>query len=149
MFLKLPKKILWSSLVLFVIAVSGGFAYYKSVYLPAQVPDELQIKTVTARQGETVIFASGSGTLIAAYEIELGFGVSGPIDQLFVQVGDKVQAGEGNRKQLESTLASDQLAVMTAQQGLDDIYSHAAMMTAQTQLDLANAREDLGKAEYT
>ncbi len=138
MFLKLPKKILWFAMVLFIIAVSGGFAYYKSVYLPAQVPDELQIKTVTARQGEIVIFASGSDTLIAANEIELGFAVSGPIDQLFVQVGDKVQIGdklavEGNRNQLESASASDQLAVMTAQ----------------TQLDLANAREDLGKAEYT
>ncbi|NIM94644.1 MAG: hypothetical protein GTO18_13165 [Anaerolineales bacterium] len=45
------------------------------------------------RLGDLILFASGSGTLIAADEIELAFCVSGPVAELNVAVEDEVQAG--------------------------------------------------------
>ena len=149
---KIPKKILWMALVMFIVVGGGGYAYYNAVYLPAQTPDEPGIQITTVRQGDLVIFASGSGTLITTDEIYLGFGTNGLLAELYVRVGDEVHEGDilavqGNREQLEATVAADQLAVMNAQQALDDIYARSDVVRAQAQLDLANAMDKLHSSE--
>lgn len=138
-----------------LILISGsGFAYYQFAYLPAQTADEPEIQTATVRQGDLVIYASGSGVLVAGEKIELGFGTNGPVAEIHVQPGDQVMAGEvlavqGEREQLEAAVAADELAVINAQQSLDAIYEDADIATAQAQVNLANARDELYTAEYT
>jgi len=154
MFTKSSRKRLLFAFGLLILFVGGGFAYYQVFYLPSQTPEEPDIQTTVVRQGDLVIYASGSGTLIAADEIELGFGTNGPVAELSVQVGDEVQAGDvlavqGDREQLESAVMADQLSFMNAQMALEDLYENSDLVSTQAQLDLANARDELHTAQYT
>jgi HlyD family secretion protein len=155
MFSKLNKRHYFIIAVGILALVSiGGFAYYRLGYLPSQAQDEAEIQTTTVRQGDLVIYASGSGKLIALNELELGFGTSGLISELNVQAGDEVMAGDvlavqGDREQLEASVATDQLSVINAQNALDDLYDNADVTAAQAQFDLANAKDALRSAEFT
>ncbi len=155
MFSKIGKKGLWIVLGLLILASAGGFAYYRQVVLPSQTTvEEPEIQTTVVRQGDLVIYASGSGTLIVMNEVVLGFGTGGPLAELHVQVGDKVKTGdvlaiEGEREQLEAQVAADELAVREAQTALDDLYENADLVTAQAQLTLADAKDTLNTAQYT
>ncbi|HUS84184.1 MAG TPA: efflux RND transporter periplasmic adaptor subunit [Anaerolineales bacterium] len=151
---KFSKRTLLIVGVILILVVGSGFAYYNFAYLPAQTADEPEIQTATVRQGELVIYASGSGVLIAGDEIELGFGTNGPVAEIHVQPGDQVMPGDvlavqGEREQLEAAVAADKLTVINAQQSLDAIYENADITTAQAQIDLANAQDELNTAEYT
>ncbi|KPK92107.1 MAG: hypothetical protein AMJ88_11880, partial [Anaerolineae bacterium SM23_ 63] len=153
MFSRISRKHLIIAFVFIFLISVGGFAYYRSTYLTAQTADEEEIQTSVVRRGDLIIYASGSGTLIAANEKELGFGANGPVAELNVQVGDEVKAGDvlavqGDREQLEAAVAADQLSVMNAQKALDDLYANADLVAAQAQLDLANARDELSSAQY-
>ena len=137
-----------------VLAVGGGLAFTKFTQMSAQQEDEPGIQTTTVRQGDLVIYASGSGVLVAGDEIELGFGTNGLVAEILVQPGDQVEAGDvfaiqGEREQLEATAAADELAVINAHQSLDSIYDDADVASAQAQINLANARDELYSAEYT
>jgi HlyD family secretion protein len=153
MFSRLSKKHLLIAFSFLILLGVGGFAYYRSTYLPARTANEEEIQTSVVRQGDLVIYASGSGTLIAADEKELGFGANGPVAELYVQVGDEVKAGDvlavqGDREQLEAAVSADQLSVMNAQKAVDDLYANADLVAAQAQLDLANALDELQAAQY-
>jgi HlyD family secretion protein len=154
MFSKIGKKGLWIILGVLILASAGGFAYYRQVVLPSQTVDEPQIQTAVARQGDLVIYASGSGTLTVMNEVALGFGTSGTVAELHVQVGDTVKTGDvlavqAEREELEAAVATDELAVREAQKALDDLYENADTVAAQAQLDLADARDALNTAQYT
>ena len=87
------KKLTWIIVVFIVLAASGGFAYYKLAYLPSQTTTTTAImQTATVRQGDLVIYASGTGTLVASDEVSLGFKTGGEIIQILFNVGDTVQA---------------------------------------------------------
>lgn len=151
---KFSKKTLLIVGAILIVVVGSGFAYYNIAYLPAQTADEPEIQTATVRQGNLVVYASGSGVLIAGDEIELGFGTNGPVADVLVQPGDQVIAGDvlavqGEREQLEAAVAADKLTVINAQQSLDSIYEKADVATAQAQITLADARDARYSAEYT
>ena len=151
---KFSKKTLLIVGTILILVVGSGFAYYNFAYLPAQTTEEPEIQTATVRQGDLVIYASGSGVLIAGDEIALGFGTNGPIAEIHVQPGDQVVAGyvlavQGEREQLESAVAADELTAINARQSLDAIYENADVATAQAQINLANAQDELYSAEYT
>ncbi len=139
--------------ILVVISV-GGFAYYNSAQSASQDAGEPEIQTATVRQGDLVVLASGTGTLVANGDMGLGFGTSGIIEEILIQVGDEVTEGDvlavqGNREDLDSSVASAKLAVLNAQEALDEIYKNADAVTAQASLDLANAQDEMKSAEYT
>lgn len=151
---KFSKKTLLIVGAIFIVVVGSGFAYYNFVYLPTQAVDEPEIQTATVRQGDLVIYASGSGVLIAGDEIELGFGTNGPVAEIHAQPGDQVSAGDvlavqGEIEQLEAIVAADELAAINARQSLDAINEDADVATAQAQTNLANAQDALYSAEYT
>ena len=151
---KFSKKTLLIAGAILVVVVGSAFAYYTLAYLTTQTADEPDIQTATARQGDLVIYASGSGVLIAGDEIELGFGTNGLVAEINVQPGDHVTAGDvlavqGEREQLEAAVAADKLAEINARQSLESIYEKAGVTTAQAQTNLANAQDALYNAEYT
>ncbi len=154
MFSKISKKHIIIAFVFIFLISAGGFVYYQATYLPAQATDEDEIQTTVVRQGDLVIYASGSGTLITINEMELGFGTNGTVAELDVQVGDKVNAGDilaiqGDRDQLEAAVTGDQLSVINAQNALDELYENADLVAAQAQLNLATAQDELSSALYT
>ncbi len=119
---------------------------------PNEADEELQ--TAVARQGDLVLFASGSGSLIPGREVELGFGANGPVAELNVQAGDVVEAGDilavaGEQEQLQAAVASAELSLLEAQAALDAIYEGADRTTAEALLELGNAQDALEDAQRT
>lgn len=120
---------------------------------PAQTtasPEQLQTSVV--RQGDIVLSASGSGTLIAGNTQQLGFGVSGTVEQLDVQAGDQVVvdqvlAVQADSDQLDAAVAAAKLDLLQAQQDLQSLYDNADQVTAQAKLDLADAQQAYDDAQ--
>ncbi len=119
---------------------------------PNAADEELQ--TAVVRQGDLVLFASGSGSLIPGREVELGFGANGPVAELNVQAGDVVDAGDilavaGEQEQLQAAVASAELSLLEVQAALDAIYEGADRTTAEALLELGNAQDALEDAQRT
>jgi RND family efflux transporter MFP subunit len=135
---------LWIALV--VCLVGAGvilYYYYKFVYLPNQAADQASVvQTATARQGDLVISASGTGTL-AAEEMELSFEAGGEVTKLLVKAGDRVEAGE-LLAEVDSTDA--QIKYAEAKRNYQELTSAAAIASAQEAV--AQAQADLDRAIY-
>jgi len=169
------NKLFWIALLtLFLLAGGGGYLYYNNVYLQAQQPVEQEaIATYTVGRGDLVITASGSGTLIPATEIALGFRSGGVLSQVLVKVGDEVEAGqvlarlddaaerdkvaqaEINLRQAELNLAAltdgvDPADLAAAQANLLAAKATLAKLTAPpTEQEMLAAQENLRSAQET
>ncbi|NIX10003.1 MAG: HlyD family efflux transporter periplasmic adaptor subunit, partial [Gammaproteobacteria bacterium] len=101
--------------------------------------------TYTVGRGDLAITASGSGTLIPASEIALGFRSSGTLSELLVEVGDRVEAGDVLAR-LDDTDAQDQLA--QAQINLRQAELNLTELTEEVDAaDLASAQASLSSAK--
>jgi HlyD family secretion protein len=148
---RIPRWVRWIILAVLVVAIGGG-AYFlitaqqaKAAAAAATPP----LQTATARTGNLILRASGTGTLIASNEVNLGFKTSGTLTTLNVKLGDKVTAGE-----LVATLddTNQLLQLSQAQQSLNQLTSPSAIATAQlavttAQANVINAQAALGGAQ--
>ena len=141
---KSSKRVLWIVLALIVLAGGGGFAYYRMVYLPAQTTDEPTMQTATARQGDLIIYASGTGTLVPAAEASFGFNTSGQVSKINVKVGDTVEAGQLLAELDNST---QEIQYTQAKRTLAELTSPYAIATAEQ--DLATAQQDVNSTRST
>jgi len=146
-FIKRLRRRQWLALLGILLAGAAAAVYLETASA------EPQMQTATVRQGDLVLRASGTGTLVSQDEVQLGFGVSGPIAELHVQIGDHVEqddvlAVEGEQEKLTAAVASSQLEVLNAEQSLASLYDSADLVAAQAQLALADARQNLKDAEY-
>jgi HlyD family secretion protein len=105
------KRLFWIiMLALVLVASGGGYYYYNNIYLQAQEPvEEPTIATYTVSRGDLVITASGSGTLVPAAEMALGFRSGGVLAEVLVGVGDKAESGQVLAR-LDDADAQDQVA---------------------------------------
>ena len=164
-FSKLPKRTVWIILVVVVLVSLGGIAYYQILYKPAQQQtDEPSLQTATVRRGDIVLYASGSGTLAPAAEASFGFGVSGQVKEVYVNVGDVVEAGQllaeldNITQEIQYTQAKRELAEMTspfalatAEQAIavallevDSAYGHLAYLISP---EVLHWEEEIAKVE--
>lgn len=135
--------------LLFLIPVAalagiGAVAYFGASASAAAGGDEEELQTATARRGDLSLVATGTGTLIPATEVELGFDTSGELAQILVVVGDVVEVGQVLAR-LEPTSAETALAEAEAE--LREMTSPLAV--AQAHLAVADAQEALESAQYT
>ncbi len=140
------KKAFWIGIILVLaLAGGGGYAYYRSIYLPGQAPPETTIITTQVRSGDMVVSVSGSGTLAPASEIDLGFQEGGYLDEVLVKVGDQVQEGDVLAQletgDLELAVIEADIKVREAQLDLVDASEGA------TDAELANAEAALQSAQ--
>ena len=141
----LSQKLAWIGVIALIVIGSGGFAYYRLAYLPAQAATEdSQMQTAIIRQGDLTIYASGTGTLIAQSEANFGFKTSGQVTKVNVRVGDVVEAGQVLGA-LESTSAM--MNYEQAQRALDELTSPIAIATAESAV--ATALDTLATAKTT
>jgi len=158
MLTKLKNNKVLYLLIGLVLLSAIGFSVYRLVIHPAhqqtasgQATQTLQ--TAVVYKGDLSIFARGSGVLVSLDQARLGFGSSGSVSAVHVAVGDSVKKGDplaiqGNTEQLTAAVASDQLALIEAEQNLSRLISEAGVVTAQAQKDLAAAESTLQKEVY-
>ena len=143
---KKSSKTLWFVLIFLLLAAVGGYGYYQYFYLPTQQVEEgPSYQTAIARKGDIVLLASGSGTLIPAAELNLGFESGGTLSAILVEVGSEVEVGQV-LAQLDDAELQEQLIM--AQRNLRELVSPAVIAAAekgvaQAQIDLVEAEDDL------
>ncbi len=140
---KRSTRVILTLAIILVLAGAGGYAYYSQIYLPSQTTTETTtMQTATIKQGDLVIYASGTGTLIASDKVSLAFKTSGQVTSLNVEVGDKVNAGDI----LATVEDSDaQVAYTQARRSLNELTSLSAIANAQSAI--ATAMNDLSDAK--
>ncbi|MGE5124385.1 MAG: efflux RND transporter periplasmic adaptor subunit [Acidobacteriaceae bacterium] len=140
------KALFWILIIVILAAAGGGYYYYRQSTATAEAAGTTPLQTAAVRRGSLVISASGTGSVISENTAQLGFEYSGVLAQLDVAVGDEVKAGDilatsapsDDAATLQSKLTSAKLAVLQAQQNLDDLTSGTA-----TQVSLAQLQSDL------
>jgi HlyD family secretion protein len=150
------KWVAWVSLTLLIVAAAGGFRYYTAGGLRGNTSQSAgstptAAQNAVARRGSLTVTASGTGRLAAGAQTNLGFTQGGLLTELYVAPGEQVKAGDRLARlqvnktaaQLEADVAAAQLAVMTAQQKLDKLYTDARVQTAQAQVALEQAQNSL------
>lgn len=137
-----------------LLAVGGSYAYYRLVLTPAQAQEQAQIQTTQVTLGDIVISVDGSGNLLPAEEVSIGFQVSGRLKTLEVQVGDLVTAGQVlatlDTGDLEVELEKARLALEQAQLNLDKLNvgpTDAEVLKAR--LSLAEAQANLSQQQVS
>jgi HlyD family secretion protein len=120
--------------VLILLAAFTAYSYYTNTQASAQTAVESELQTATVRQGDLVIYANGSGTLISKSDASFGFSTSGQVTEVFVNVGDQVESGQV-LAELNNTSA--QLNYEQAKRALAELTSPAAIATARQTLALA------------
>ena len=125
-----------------VVVTSIALLYYSLLYLPSQTSEEPEMQTAIARQGDLVISASGSGTLVSRNEVDLAFQTAGEVTKVLTKVGAQVTKGEV-LAQVDDEDAKIQVA--QARRALQDLTSDAAIATALG--DIASARVALDEAK--
>ena len=148
------KPLFWIVLVVVLGLAGGGYYYYTTTLVkPVSAAATQTLQTATVRNGNIVISALGSGTLIPAASVDAAFAKSGVLAEVNIKVGDNVKAGQviakqGNLAALDATIASDKLNVLTAQQALDDLYKSLESDRANAQAALVTAEKNLTEANY-
>jgi multidrug efflux pump subunit AcrA (membrane-fusion protein) len=153
------KKTLWIILIIALVIAGGGYGLYTWLApAEAEVAETPAVQTAVARQGDLVVSASGAGSVISAVEIGLGFDESGALTELFVSVGEKVEAGQvlarldtgKSDAEIALAVAQAQLDALNAQQAVEDIYASADMDAAKALKAIEDAEaalEDLYDVE--
>ena len=157
---KVPQKktgFLLLALLLVVIA-SAGFLFWQKIQageisLTSATPTASSTyKSTTVRRSDLTLSVSGTGSVIPAESVDLGFSVAGTVADLNVEVGDPVTQGQvlatlGDTAQLKQTILDQQLAVQVAQKNLDDLLSGGPATLAQAQAGQASAAQAYAKAK--
>jgi HlyD family secretion protein len=136
-----------------VLVVIGSLLYVLFFYPSAdsnqvQQTNEIGVQRAVARLGDLTLMVSGTGELVPVSEIGLSFQDKGQLMEMNVQVGDQVQEGEVlARLQVDRTeadmaadLTSAQLAVLKAQDSLEQVYQNAQLASAQALVVLEEAK---------
>ena len=133
-------------------AVGGGYLVTASNRVAAQAKaEETALPQTKAQLGSLTVSTSGSGTLVPASEVTLGFQESGVIVELNADAGTQVKAGDvlarlqidKTQNELAADLASAELAAIEAQGVLNELYKNAALKTAQALTTLETAQQAL------
>ena len=97
----LRKPFFWAILVILLIGGAVGY-YYKSEVTTlvdrltgrqAATTQAEKVTTAPVTTGDIVLRVSGVGNLLASNEVKLGFGTSGLVKTVNVQLGDEVKVG--------------------------------------------------------
>ena len=121
-------------MIIVIMIVAGGYIYYQKAFQSTQIAIGSDSGTDAATRGNLTLSANGSGTLVAQTDATFGFDTNGQITQVYVKVGDKVEAGQV-LAQLDDTLA--QTNYSETQQTLREIYSAASIATVQQEIGTA------------
>ncbi len=137
------KKTGWITLSVLVVSalLLSGCDVFSSTETPTAIPGPVTVDGIVSE-----------GNLVPADSITLGFGVSGTVGEIFVQEGEYVEAGEviarlKDTETYDAQILTAGLAVLQAQQALDDLNDKADLIHAQAEVTLVKAQQALIEAE--
>jgi HlyD family secretion protein len=140
------KRRVWIILVVaLLLAAGGGYLTYARYFALAEEPQEATLETATVYQGDIVLTADGSGELLPAAELALGFQASGVLAEVTVEVGDRVQVGDVLAR-LDDTDARE--AVADAELQVTQAEIDLALAKNEVDAGLAQANLDAAQADY-
>ena len=131
--------------VILVIAglITGSYFLYNRVFASQiSTAEETPLQTAKATKGDLILYAKGTGTVMPAAESSFGFNTSGQVSELYIKVGDVVEAGQV-LAQLDDTDARIELA--EAQEAMNALTSASAIATARQTLAAAQSDFDAAK----
>ena len=107
-------------------------------------------------RSDLVVSASGTGQLIPATEISLGFDEAGTLAELDVDVGDVVKQGDllarlqtnETEDSINSSIADAQLSVVTAENAIKTLYDNADISRTTALSDIATYAQAVRDAQY-
>jgi len=143
------KKLLWIVPLVLVLGV-GSYIAYKNWFAPQAVVETTNaVQTATVTVGNLSITAAGSGQLVASAEMNLTFSASGVLEELLVDVGDEVKAGDVlgwiDDADAQQSVAAAEVQVMQAAQTLAVAQPQAELALLQAQADLDAAQRALAE----
>src|SRR5512139_3667419 len=135
-------KVCAAILLLTGLITGGYFIYLRMFASQIFTTDGTPLQTAEATRGDLILYANGTGTIVPATESSFGFNSSGQVMAIYVQIGDRVEAGQ-LLAQLDDTEAKIELA--EAQEALNQLTSDAALATAKQSLAEVQSDFDLAK----
>jgi HlyD family secretion protein len=139
LFARFGRKTWWIILAVIVVLIGGSTAYYQIIAASAQATSIETLQTSVARKGDLTIYASGTGSLTALDQVDLGFKTSGQVSQINVSVGDVVQTGDvlavidDNSAQVQYTQAKRNLLELTSSSAVAS--AEEAIAAAETEVN--------------
>jgi multidrug efflux pump subunit AcrA (membrane-fusion protein) len=137
---------------------AGGYYFYTTQIAPVEAVSsgEPAMQTAVSRQGDLVVFASGAGQVVPSSEIGLGFDGSGTLIELNVIEGGQVQAGDviarlqtkDSVESIQAGITDAELAVIKAEQALEDLYSNAEIERTNALADINLYSGEVRDAQY-
>ncbi len=151
LFYRLPKWTRWVALVVLVgLLGAGTYTFIKARQTTAAAAATSTLQTATARTGNLVLEASGSGYLVASSEANVAFEIDGKLAELEVALGDKVEKGQLLAKlddaSLQYKLEEAQLALLELTSPEAIANAKLAVTTAQT--SVINAEAGVNNEQY-
>jgi len=109
-------------------------------------------QTFQVNYGELSAVVDETGEVRANQSAILYWETAGIVSEVMISLGDKVKAdqllAELSYESLPQNYFMSQQEFVTATRALEDLYENAAVVSANAQLELANARDSLDNAEY-
>jgi HlyD family secretion protein len=131
--------------VILVIAglITGSYFLYERVFASqTSTAEETPLQTAKATEGDLILYANGTGSVMPAAESSFGFRTPGQVSELYIKVGDVVEAGQVLAQQ-DDTDAKIELA--GAQEAMNALTSASAIATARQTLAAAQSDFDTAK----
>jgi multidrug efflux pump subunit AcrA (membrane-fusion protein) len=153
----LKNKFFWIGLALVLALAGAGYYIYITRFATAAEPVEAEeLQTAVARQGDLEIVASGTGAIVPLQQIGLGFDESGTMIELKVKEGDQVKTGDilarlqtsNTQETIAAKVAEAELAVVKAQNELNDLNANAEIARTQALSDIATYSQEVRDAQY-
>jgi len=135
-------KLLVTVIVTAGLIGGGYFTYSRITSSQTTSTDETPLQTAKATVGDLILYANGTGTTMPAEESNFGFNTSGQVSEIYVTIGDQVEAGQV-LAQLDDT--EPQIDLAEAQEAMNALTSDAARATATQTLAEAQSSFDLAK----
>lgn len=151
------KKITMTALAALLIISAAGFFLKNITSSKSQQPQSTEaLQTTVSRMGDLTLLASGTGSIVPAKEINLGFDEAGTLLELDVQEGDEVQAGDilarlqtaRSEEEINASTAEADLAVVQAQNALDRLYQTSDVSRTEALNNIAAYSTALRDAQY-
>ncbi|MEA3351037.1 MAG: efflux RND transporter periplasmic adaptor subunit [Chloroflexota bacterium] len=131
------------------IIIIGGFFAFRFITKREQAAQQDSLQTVTLERGSLVSLAGANGTVRSQQSVTLVWQLSGEVEDVLVDIGERVTAGNTLASLSETSLPSHtitaQAELVSAQQDLDDLL-YSQTQQAQALKDIETTEQALEDA---